>query len=79
MRLCEDSLFTRLHFVRGTKEEADRVAEKAKNHCESGRQTDGSGFSARHSSREYGYTTSSSEELGAVQNITASDCDECDV
>ena len=46
---------SRLHFVRGTKEEAARVAEEAKNHFESGRQTDGNGFSARHSRREYGY------------------------
>ena len=45
---------SRLHFVRGTKEEAARVAEEAKNHFESGRQTDGNGFSARHSRRVYG-------------------------
>ena len=46
---------SRLHFVRGSKEEAARVAEEAKNHFESGRQTDGNGFSARHSRREYGH------------------------
>ena len=32
-----------------------RVAEEAKNHFETGRCSDGDGFSARHSSREYGY------------------------
>ena len=32
-----------------------RVAEEAKNHFETGRCSDSDGFSARHSSREYGY------------------------
>ena len=41
--------------IRGTKEEAARVAEEAKNHFESGRQPDGNSFSARHSRREYEY------------------------
>ena len=31
------------------------VAEEAKNHFETGRCSDSDGFSARHSSREYGY------------------------
>ena len=35
--------------------EAARVAEEAKNHFETGRCSDCDGFSARHSSREYGY------------------------
>ena len=35
--------------------EAARVAEEAKNHFETGRCSDSDGFSARHSSREYGY------------------------
>ena len=34
---------------------AARVAEEAKNHFETGRCSDSDGFSARHSSREYGY------------------------
>ena len=34
--------------------EAARVAEEAKNHFETGRCSDSDGFSARHSSREYG-------------------------
>ena len=46
---------SRLHFVRGSREEAARVAEEAKNHFETGRRSDSDGFSARHSSREYGY------------------------
>ena len=50
---------SRLHFVRGSREEAARVAEEAKNHFETGtctcRCSDSDGFSARHSSREYGY------------------------
>ena len=46
---------SRLHFVRGSRGEAARVAEEAKNHFETGRCSDGDGFSARHSSREYGY------------------------
>ena len=44
---------SRLHCLRGSKEEAARVAEKAKSHVETG--SEGNGFSARHSSREYGY------------------------
>jgi hypothetical protein len=43
-----------LHFVRGSKEEAARVAEEAKNRFESGRQTDGNGFSAACSAFEKG-------------------------
>ena len=46
---------SRLHFVRGSRGEAARVAEEAKNHFETGRCSDSDGFSARHSSREYGY------------------------
>ena len=46
---------SRLHFVRGSRGEAARVAEEAKNHFETGRCFDSDGFSARHSSREYGY------------------------
>ena len=46
---------SRLHFVRGSRVEAVRVAEDAKNHYESGGCSNGDGFSARHSSREYGY------------------------
>ena len=46
---------SRLHFVRGSRIEAARVAEEAKNHFETGRCSDSDGFSARHSSREYGY------------------------
>ena len=44
-----------MHFVRGSRVEAARVAEDAKNHDESGGCSNGDGFSARHSSREYGY------------------------
>ena len=46
---------SRLHFVRGSRGEAARVAEEAKNHFETGRCSDSDGFSARHSSREYAY------------------------
>ena len=46
---------SRLHFVRGSRVEAARVAEDAKNHYESGGCSNGDGFLARHSSREYGY------------------------
>ena len=46
---------SRLHFVRGSRGEAARVAEEAKNHFETGRCSDSDGFSVRHSSREYGY------------------------
>ena len=46
---------SRLHFVRGSRGEAARVAEEAKNHFETGRCSDSDGFSARHSSREYMY------------------------
>ena len=46
---------SRLHFVRGSRVEAARVAEEAKNHFETGRCSDSDGFSVRHSSREYGY------------------------
>ena len=46
---------SRLHFVRGSREEAARVSEEAKSHFETGRCSEGNGFSARHSSREYGY------------------------
>ena len=48
---------SRLYFVRGSRGEAarSRVAEEAKNHFETGRCSDSDGFSARHSSREYGY------------------------
>ena len=48
---------SRLHFVRGSRGEAARVAEEAKNHFLTGRSrsSDSDGFSARHSSREYGY------------------------
>ena len=46
---------SRLHFFRGSRVEAARVAEDAKNHYESGGCSNGDGFSARHSSREYGY------------------------
>ena len=45
---------SRLHFVRDSRGEAARVAEEAKNHFETGRCSDSDGFSARHSSREYG-------------------------
>ena len=42
-----------LHFLRGSKEEeAVRVAEEAKSQFETGRCSEGNGFSARHSSRE---------------------------
>ena len=44
-----------MHFVRGSRVEAARVAEDAKNHYESGGCSNGDGFSARHSSREYGH------------------------
>ena len=40
---------------RGSRNEAARVAEEAKNHFETGRCSDSDGFSARHSSREYSY------------------------
>ena len=46
---------SRLHFVRGSREEAARVAEEAKIHFETGGCSSGNGFSARHSSREYGH------------------------
>ena len=46
---------SRLHFVRGSRGEAARVAEEAKHHFETGRCSDNDGFSARHSSREHGY------------------------
>ena len=46
---------SRLYFVRGSRVEAARVAEDAKNHYESGGCSNGDGFSARHSSREYGH------------------------
>ena len=46
---------SRLHFLRGSKEEVARVAGEAKSHFETGRCSEGNGFSARHSSREYGY------------------------
>ena len=47
---------SRLHFVRGSRVEAARVAEDAKNHDESGGCSNGDGFSARHSIRElHGY------------------------
>ena len=46
---------SRLRFVRGSRGEAARVAEEAKNHFETGRCSDSDGFSARHISREYGY------------------------
>ena len=46
---------SRLHFVRGSRGEAARVAEDAKNQYESGGRSNSDGFSARHSSREYGY------------------------
>ena len=46
---------SRLHFVRGSREEAERVSEEARSHFETGRCSDGNGFSARHSRREYGY------------------------
>ena len=46
---------SRLHFVRGSRVEAARVAEESKSHFETGRCSDNNGFSARHSSREYGY------------------------
>ena len=50
---------SRLHFVRGSRVEAAtsrvHVAEDAKNHYESGGCSNGDGFPARHSSREYGY------------------------
>ena len=40
---------SRLHFVRGLRVEAARVAEDAKNHYESGGCSNGDGFSARQS------------------------------
>ena len=46
---------SRLHFVRGSRDEAARVAEEAKNHFETGGCFSGNGFSARYSSREYGH------------------------
>ena len=48
---------SRLQFLRGSKEGAPtcRVAEEAKSHFKTGRCSEGNGFSARHSSREYGY------------------------
>ena len=42
---------SRLHFLRGSKEEA----EEAKSHFETGRCSEENGFSARDSSRDYGY------------------------
>ena len=42
---------SRLHFVRGSRVEAARVAEEAKNHFETGRCSDSEEFWAR----EYGY------------------------
>ena len=39
----------------GAREEAERVSEEARSHFETGRCSDGNGFSARHSRREYGY------------------------
>ena len=45
---------SRLHFVRGSRNEAARVAEEAKNHFETGGCSSSDGFSARHSNREYG-------------------------
>ena len=48
-----------VHFVRGSREEAATYAEclraEAKSHFETGRCSEGDGFSARQSSREYGY------------------------
>ena len=46
---------SRLHFVRGSRDEAARVAEEAKIHFETGGCSSGNGFSALHSSREYGH------------------------
>ena len=54
---------SRLHFVRGSRVEAARVAEESKSHFEAGRCSDSNGFSARHSSRESMVITSSSEAL----------------
>ena len=58
-RLCSKLLYmyteTTTVFVRGSRGETARVAEEAKNHFETGRCSDDDGFSARHSSREYGY------------------------
>ena len=39
---------SRLHFVRGSRVEAARVAEESKSHFEAGRCSDSTGFSARH-------------------------------
>ena len=68
VKLCEDSLCTSdlgcTLFV-APREEAALVAEEAKNHYESGRQTDGSGFSIRIRADNTGIT-STSEDLGAV-------------
>ena len=46
---------SRLHSLRASKEEAVRAAEEAKSHFETGRCSEGNGFSARHLNREYGY------------------------
>ena len=49
---------SQLHFGQGSRVEAARVAEDAKNHYESGGCSDGDGFSARQSSREHGFSPS---------------------
>lgn len=41
---------SRLHFLRGSKEEAARAVEEAKSHFGTGRCPEGDGFSARHAS-----------------------------
>ena len=46
---------SRLHFVRGSREEAANVAREAKEHFHSSGQPSGFGFSARHAPREYGF------------------------
>ena len=57
---------SRLHFVRGSKNEAARVAEEAKNQFETGGYSSSDGFSARHSSLENNMVTRSTCTVQAV-------------
>ena len=60
---------SRLNNLRGSKEEAARVAEEAKYYFETGRCSEENGFSARHLAGNMG-TTSNSEVTGVALNIT---------
>ena len=55
--VCKEAVqeITTAFFIRSSRGELARVAEEAKNHFETGRCSNSDGFSARHSSREYGY------------------------